>query len=773
MQAGLGDYYRHRSDTALSAAKTQIPGFLSRVELYDRPEIQQAFVRGTGQVAEATLLLENIRCAACLWLNERHLRGLPGVIEVHIDDVTRRARVRWNPERIRLSEILTAIADIGYIAHPYDATRSEQIDRLRRRRSTEKLIFAGGVGMLVMNFSLAGYVMGEVDASGQLPLWLVIGRWTSLVLTLLIMLYSGQEFLLGAWTDLRNHRLGMDVPIVLGLLTAWAGSLHATLTGHGDVYYDSIAMFVFFLLLARRYELGSRIKAADTIDRLARVAPRTAQRFDAAGGLREVVVEDLRPGDRIRLKPGETLPVDGLVAMGTSCFDESLMTGEPAPVLKHPGDEVISGSVNGDQAVVVEVVRPVQSSALNEVQRLVETGLEQRPRYALLAERIATPFVAVILLIAVLTAGYWLFAGDRQWLAHVVAVLIVTCPCALALATPVALTGFTGRLVRRGILPLRVSALDALATSRRFVFDKTGTLTEGRPRLVEVECLSGIDRQAAIDLAACLNVHSEHPVAGALRAASHEGSYKVVEVRNVPGSGIEATVEGRPWRFGRPDYAVGGEVPDRALLERIEYHRQQGRTVSLLAEDGIPRAILVFEDKLRPGMARLLEGLRGAGVSRFSILSGDATSLVQGLGRRLGIPDCHGGMSPAEKREWIKHRQRQGDRIVMFGDGINDAPALAQADASLSFATATDLANANSDFLILGDDIVVVGFARRMARRTRRNIMQNFAWAIGYNLVAVPFAAMGMIPPWGAAVGMSLSSLLVVANALRLRKVKV
>ena len=277
--AGLDDYYRHRTDPAVSANREFVPEFLKQVELFDRPEIQQDFVIHVGDSREAALLLDNIRCPACLWLNERHLRSLPGVLDVHIDDTTQRARVRWDPQTIQLSEILRAITDIGYIAHPYDATRSEQLNRLRRRRSTERLIFAGAIGMLVMNFSLATYVMDEADATGALPLWITLGRWTSVLLSVLLLAYPGQEFFAAAWNDLRHRRLGMDIPVVLGLSAAFIGSLWATVTGHGEVYFDSIAMFIFFLLLARRWELRGKLSAADRLERLARITPRTASRL--------------------------------------------------------------------------------------------------------------------------------------------------------------------------------------------------------------------------------------------------------------------------------------------------------------------------------------------------------------------------------------------------------------------------------------------------------------------------------------------------------------
>jgi Cu2+-exporting ATPase len=770
VDAGLDDYYRHRTDPAVSASRELVPDFLRQLELFDRPDIQQDFVTEIDDAREAALLLDNIRCPACLWLNERHLRSLPGVIDVHIDDTTQRARVRWDPQTIRLSEILRAITDIGYIAHPFDASRSEQLNRLRRQRSTERLIFAGAVGMLVMNFSLASYVMVDTAPGAALPLWVSLGRWTSLLLSMLLLAWPGQEFFIGAWNDLRHRRLGMDVPVVLGLSAAFIGSLHATLTGHGDVYFDSIAMFIFFLLLARRWELRGKLSAASRLERLARVTPRTATRLNADDTAVDVAVEELAAGDTIRVLPGETLPVDGSVLTGTSSFDESLLTGEAHPVVCRPGDSVVAGSVNGEQPVTIRVTHAVQQSAVSEIRQLVERGLELRPRYAVLAERVASGFVAVLLLIAMATAVYWLQTDPANWLPSTIAVLIVTCPCALALATPVALAVSAGRFIELGVLPLRMRALDALARSDWFVFDKTGTLTAGQPAVAAVITIADLDEDSCLQYAAALAAASTHPLAYALRQRVPQPCLVTSQIENVPGAGVRATIEGAEWRLGKPEFALQGMSCDEHVRTLIADARSAGQLVSVLAGPVGVRAVLLFEDPLRPGVEGLLAGLRDSGVQQFTILSGDAPDSVQRMAGQLGIEDARGGLSPADKLAWTQAQQAQGRQLAMLGDGINDAPTLAAADVSISFADATDLANSSSDFLILGNDASVIVDSRHLARRTRRNIQQNFAWAGAYNLIAVPFAAAGWIPPWGAAIGMSFSSLIVVMNALRLQK---
>jgi Cu2+-exporting ATPase len=535
------------------------------------------------------------------------------------------------------------------------------------------------------------------------------------------------------------------------------------------VYYESIAMFVFLLLLARRLELRGKISAANRLDRLTRITPRTARRQESDGSYQDVSVEDLVIGDHIRLLPGETLPVDGTLLNGNSSFDESMLTGEAIPVPHVPGDPVIAGTVNGEQPVSVQVTRTVQASTLREIEQLVQRGLDQRPRYALLAEKAAGWFVAALLLIATATALFWLWADPAHWLPHTISVLIVTCPCALALATPVSLAVSAGRFVDLGILPLRMDALDALATSEHFVFDKTGTLTEARPVLADVLAVGGLKRDQCLRYAAALAADSEHPLAGALRRACPAPHLVAAQIENKPGYGIRGCIAGSEWRLGKSAFA-GMTENDHNLDMLLSECRTKGQQVSLLSDNDAVQAVLLFESPVRPGTERMLAELRDSGVREISILSGDDPGTVASLAGQLGISDFEGGYSPQEKLAWTRGRQSDGHHITMIGDGVNDAPTLAAADVSISFTDATDIANSSSDFLILGNDAAALADARRLAGRTRHNIMQNLSWAAAYNLLAVPFAAAGLIPPWGAAIGMSLSSLLVVMNALRLQR---
>ncbi len=767
--AGLDDYYRHREAYAERAGREAVPEVLRKLDLYDRPDIQKGFVRASGPWREAHLILENIRCAACLWLNERRLRQLEGVLDVAIDYATQRARVRWDPQRLRLSEILEAIAALGYLAHPYDPAHREALLKDEKRRSGGRLLFAGLAGMPVMQFALATYVMGDTEAAGQLPLWVVIGRWSNLFVVLAILFYAGQDFFVGAWRDLKNRRLGMDVPVVLGISTALIGSIVATGLQRGEVYYDSIVMFVFFLLIARHVEMRGRRKAAAALDRLAKVVPATARRLGAQGAETEVAVVDLEPGDRVRIRPGEIAPLDGVLVAGASAFDESLLTGESVPVQRREGDTVSGGSCNREQPVVMQVTRARADSAPNRVRRLLDQGLRGRPRYAVLAERAASGFVGGVVLLAGITAAVWLWWDPGVALANTVAVLIVTCPCALALATPVALALSAGRFAELGVLPVRMEAVERFAEGDLLVLDKTGTLTEGRPRLASVQTAGELDRDQAVAYGAALEQSSEHPIAHAFRDAAPGVAPLTVSGRQaVPGKGVAGMIDAVPWRLGSPEFVLDGRPAEAGLGEWIEGFRAAGLWVQALGNASGMGAVFALEDALRPGAQELVAELRSQGLGRIALLSGDHAEAVRPLAATLGIEEARGAMSPADKLNWIQNRQGEGWRIIMVGDGLNDAPTLAAADVSLSFQDATDLAQIHSDFILLGQDLQVLAQARCLAIRTRRTIRQNVFWAVAYNLLAVPAAALGLIPPWAAAIGMSVSSLIVVGNAWRL-----
>lgn len=758
--AGLEDYYAHRDAPANRAPGETTEALIDRLRVFDNESLQRDFLTRHNDLVEVSLVLEEIRCAACLWLNEQQLRRLDGVRDVEIDYNSQQARVRYDPTAVALSEILATIEAIGYHAHPFDPTRRNALFAEQRHRNIERLLFALILAMPIMAFSIAGYWMGGPGPDGKLPLWEIIGRFSALIVTTLVLAYSGRDFLAGAWRDLRNRRLGMDVPIALGLTVAWTGSAVATLRQSGEVYFDSIVMFVTFVLIARIIEIRGRLRAADAMDRLMRIIPRRA-RCRRNGDWTEVPVVELSPGDRLLLRPGEVVPTDAIL-LGTRAveFDESVLTGESRPVRRQPGDAVVAGATNLDQPVELEVTRAEEQSMMATIHGLIRRGSAARPKVARLADRVASHFVAVVLLIAALTAAWWTLHDPGQALANTIAVLIVTCPCALALATPVTLALSAGEMAGRHIIPQRMESVEALATADCLVFDKTGTLTQGLPGIQARESLDPRVPDGRADaIAYALESSSEHPLARAFPPVEGEAAPLVDEWRNHPGQGIEAVIDGERWRIGSPGFAG-----DRALNDAAG--ESAANTVVVLSRNGHPVARYHLADRLRPGVAEALARLGNEAGTTRHMLSGDRAETVARLADRLGFDSAEGELTPERKLERVRQWQAEGRRVLMIGDGINDAPTLQQADASLSFSEATDLARQSADFLLTRADFGAVVEAREIAIRTRRTIRQNLAWAAGYNALAVPFAALGFVPPWLAAIGMSLSSIIVVGNAM-------
>ncbi len=761
LDAGLGDYYRYRTGTP-PRARELVPEFLRDAAVYDHPEVQRSFVRREGEHRrEAALILEGIVCAACVWLNEQQLARLPGVVAVQINYATRRARVVWDERRLRLSDILQAVARIGYQAHPYDPQRSQELLERERRLHLRRLAVAAVFGMQVMILAVALY-FGAL--SGMEEPFRNFFHGMSLLLTIPVLAYAGRPFFQSAWRDLKNRRAGMDVPVALGLGLAFLGSLWATATGEGEVYYDSVVMFVFLLLAGRYFELAARQRAAGAGEALVRATPAMATRLAPDEREERVAAVELRPGDRVLIRPGEPVPADGVVLAGRSSVDESLLTGESRPLARAAGERLIGGSINIESPLTLEVEHTGPDTVLSAVLRLLERASAEKPALVQAADRAAGWFVARLLVLASAVALYWYLTAPEQWLPITVAVLVVSCPCALSLAAPTALTVASGRLMRQGLLATRGHALETLARASHFVFDKTGTLTLGRLRLQEMRDLSG--RRDWLARAAALERHSEHPVARALVEAASGGGFAVSDVLNTPGGGIEGEVAGERFFVGAPGFIRSrtGRAPAAGLVEELG---RRGGTLVLVATHDALHGALVFDDGLRPGAAELVQALKAQGKT-VVLLSGDQESAVRQVAEALGIEDRAWTLSPADKLQRIRRLQADGAVVAMIGDGVNDAPVLAGADVSIALGGGAQVAAAASDMILLSTRLAPLTEALAIARRTLRIIRQNLGWAVAYNLLAIPAAALGLVTPWLAAVGMSLSSLVVVGNALRL-----
>ncbi len=761
VDGGMENFYDHREGPS-RRPEDLIPEQLEKFDLYDQEKLQQNFVEvDEANVKTASLILEGITCAACVWLNERHVKALPGVLEFQVNYSTHRARVRWDDSKLQLSDILKAISAIGYIAHPFDTSRQEEIYKKERKLALRRLAVAGLGAMQVMMLAAALYAMDYdvgVDESMR-----GFFRWISMFLATPVIFYSAKSFFVTAWRDIKSKQLGMDVPVALAIGGAYGASVYTTIFGGPDVYFDSVCMFAFFLLSSRFLEMGARHRAGQAAEELIRLLPAVATRIKD-GNEDIVAVDELRPGDVLLVKPGETIPIDGHVIEGVSSVDESLLTGESMPGVKNIGDELTGGSVNVESPLTMEVDRVGEDTVVSGIVRLLDRAQTEKPSIARLADRVAAWFVFVILLIATAVAYWWWQHDPAHAFAITLSVLVVTCPCALSLATPVAITAATGSLTKAGLVTTRGHALETLAKATHFVFDKTGTLTQGRLHLADVKTFNGISKEQALQLAALLESRSEHPVAMVLsRAADKVAAKNIDSLISTPGKGVEAVVEGEVYRIGNLSFVselAGG-------IEGFEIHKTVTSVGMCRGDQWL--AVFELEDEIREQAVDVIRQIKQAG-AKVALLSGDAKEAVSNTANQLDIDEYLFAQTPQQKLEYIRKLQTDGGVVAMVGDGVNDAPVLSGADVSFAMGSGTQLAHASADMVLLSEqlDHLVTGII--MARKTLTIIKQNLGWAIVYNLLALPLAASGVIAPWMAALGMSTSSLVVVVNALRLRK---
>jgi Cu2+-exporting ATPase len=590
-------------------------------------------------------------------------------------------------------------------------------------------------------------------------------RWASLALTLPVVGFAAAPFFAGAWRDLRSGRVGMDVPVALGIGVAFAASAVATASGSGEAYFDSVTMFVFLLLLGRYLELIARQRSSLALQHLGRLMPEFANRlpdFPRSLEAERVAVAALRPGDLALVRPGESVPADGIVEQGTGSVSEALLSGEATPVLKRRGSALVGGSVNLASPFVIRVEKVGAATVLSSVLRLIERASSEKPRLVRLADRTASIFILVVLALALAAGAFWAASDPGRALLVAISVLVATCPCALSLATPVALSVAAGELARRGIVIARGHALEALARATDVVFDKTGTLTHGELRIEDVSLHGDMSREQCLAIAAALESASEHPLGRAIAAAGAElPKHPLEALRNIPGAGIEGRVGGHRYRIGSPAFA-------RGPAGGMEGTEGGGTIVSLAGESGL-LASFRLGDSLRSEAAGVVDALKKMGLA-VHLLSGDEEAATQRAAARVGIDKVLSRATPERKLQYVAELERGGRKVAMVGDGINDAPVLAQAGVSLAMGGGTRLAQMQADALLLSGNLTGLVEALGHARLALRIVRQNIAWAFAYNLLALPLAVSGALTPWVAAIGMSGSSLLVVLNALRLRR---
>ncbi|ABV87539.1 heavy metal translocating P-type ATPase [Shewanella pealeana] len=751
IDAGLTNYYKYRTEPG-SKQTALVPEELSNFSAYDLPEVQQDFIQQRDSLNEVSLTVDGITCAACAWLIEHKINKLDGVAKIQVNSTTQRALIAWDSETIKLSEILNQISLIGYQAAPFQVDEQEIKSKRDSRKFLLRLGLAGFATMQVMMFALALYSGYFSDLDTEYRDYF---RWVSMLFAAPVVFYSAQPFYFSAVRSMLMGRLNMDVSVSIAICGAYIASCIETINGTGEVYFESVSMFTFFLLLGRFFEQNARQKASVSSSNLHKLVPLTAQ-LKTDEGFDEVPAKRLVIGDIILVKPGDVIAADGIVIEGETAVNEAMLTGEQMPLQKMIDAEVFAGTINIEQPILVKVTALGQDQLVAEIIRLQEIASNNKPRVALYADRFSNYFTAAILLIAALTYLFWYFYSPEDAFWVTLSVLVATCPCALALATPTAVTCGTAIMTRLGIITRRSGVFEKLPKIQHVVFDKTGTLTLGSLSISDVELTADWSETAVLAHIAALESGSLHPIAKAF-AAHFNGAITVSHRQSVVGNGLSGTIDGLEYRVGSQQFVNGTNDVEASTIVWFS----QGHT--LLAK-------ITLNDEVRPETAQAVTQLKKMGC-KISIASGDNSTEVAALGQRLGIDDVHKGLSPKDKLALIDKFQQQG-QVAMFGDGINDAPVLAGANLSIAMGSGAAISKNSADIILLGDNLSRFADAVKVAKSTGRIIKQNLFWALGYNLFIIPLAVSGHVAPYIAALGMSASSLIVVSNSLRLLKVR-
>ncbi len=746
VDSGLVSYYQYR--TAPAEKAELVPEQLQALVHYDNEDVQSEFVRNRENISEVTLSLEGVSCAACAWLIEKQVSGTKGIVSIRVNTTTNRALLAWDKTQVRLSELLSKIHKLGYKAAPFEADKQEASYHRLMKEYLYRLGIAGLATMQVMMLAVALYleVFGDLE-----PEFKSYFRWVSLIFATPVLLYSALPFYLNAWRSIKGRTLGMDVPVSIALVFAYVASLVATITEQGEVFFESISMFTFFLLVGRFLEMRARRKAAAASGNLLKLIPAIATSLDGE----QIPVKTLKIGDRIRVLPGEHIPADGKVISGRVHVDESMLTGESVHVVKKEGDAVYAGTLNGEESFELEVLSSKADSMISNIVRLQDEAQHSKPKIAEIADVVARYFVGAILIISAGTWFYWhqTKPDDAFWI--MLSVLVATCPCALSLATPTALTCATSRMGNFGILLRKGHVFETLCKINHLVVDKTGTLTKGDIEISHTSVFGQFSEAQCLSIAAALEAHANHPIARSFLGYSND-EISVSDVKNIIGSGIEGLWDEKVAKVGSASYVVGED-------------RHESNAV-YLSVNGEHVATFYYRDPIRKESQAFIQRFTQAGI-KTTLLTGDSIQNAQPVADEIGIDHVIASAKPEDKLAYLKSLDSD-DITMMVGDGINDAPTLAGAHLSVAMGGGTDVAKASADMTLLGDNLEKLLEARELALRTRKIIRENLAWSLGYNLLILPLAVAGLVAPYIAVVGMSASSIIVVSNSLRLLKEK-
>ncbi|CAH9058707.1 putative copper-importing P-type ATPase A [Pseudoalteromonas sp. CIP111854] len=746
---GMSDYYKFRT-TSAGKVDELVPEQLSLIKSYDNADVQQDFVTHQGELSEVLLSVEGISCAACAWLIEKQLLALTGVNRVDVNTSTHRAMIIWDAKQVLLSDIIQSLMQIGYKAYPFQADDEATQKQAVAKAYIRRLGVAGLMTMQVMMFAFAMY-FGMF--SGMEEDFEQYFRWISLILASPVILYSALPFLTNAIKGLKAKQLNMDLPVSLAIFGAYGASCYATVMEVGEVYFESICMFTFLLLLGKYLEFRARLKASEFTANLQKLLPLTARKVTEHDQEHIVAAKNLKLADKILVKPGETIPADGLVIEGSTSVDESMMTGEHLPVAKHHGHQVFAGTVNHDGVISLEINKIGQNTLLNQIIRLQHSALSKRPKLVEITDKVAQWFVACLLVFASLTAFGWYSVSPEQAFWVTISVLVATCPCALSLAIPTALTCAVATLTKKGVLIKEGHVLETLTKLTRVAFDKTGTLTEGRFSIDHTVLIdNNYSKHDALALAASLERYSEHPISEAFSEhLMHHHTLTDVQVH--PGVGISAKLNTDTIAIGKSSWFNG--------------HQSQAQATLFVNEQAV--ADFHLNDKVRDNAHSVVKSLQKNGLT-CHLLTGDSSKAGEQLALQLSLDSQQSSCSPKDKLHTVESWSRQGEVVAMVGDGVNDSPVFNSAHLSIAMETGADISKNVADVVLLKSNLNAILSLQQIALKTRRIVKQNLAISLVYNASILPLAALGLVPPWIAVIGMSASSIIVIGNSLRLLK---
>jgi Cu2+-exporting ATPase len=785
VENGLAQYYTVRTEHA-HKAQALVPEQLQKNKLLDEAVLQSEFIYQDEGYKEAILTIDGISCAACAWLIEMQLDKLNGLLSINVNATSQRATVRWQDDAVQLSDILLAIESIGYQAMPFKANDTEIKNKKQSKEFIKRLGISGILMMQVMMIAVGLYFGAFADMSQHSKIYL---RWVSFILTIPIVFYGALPFYTGAIKAIKAKRLSMDVPVSIAILLAFFASAWATMTQQGEVYFESVSMFTFLLLIGKFLEFRARSHAAQVSANLLKLMPMTAskvvtsnnnvtlsdniQSIDLANNnlqTTEIIVaaKQLVQGDIIIIKAGEIVPADGIITSGLSQLNEAMLSGEQLPISKTVNDKVFAGTINGDGNIIVQVKQASNQSFLSQLIRLSEQSQAHKPKIAKLSDKIAQYFVALILLTSIATAIYWQQHMPEEAFWITLSVLVATCPCALSLATPTGLTCATTRLNRAGIMIKGGHVMETMPQINCFAFDKTGTLTTGEFTISNVELLdknSSYSQEQILALAAALEVHSEHPIA---KPFSEHRDYNLTakQVTVHSGQGVTGTINNIDYAIGKATWLE--ELASLATFQTVSSKLNVNSASCILMANKKAIAAFYLVDKIRDDAFKTLATLNKN--NKTLLLSGDSQIACNTLTKALPVNSVFGGLSAQDKMQYIKDAQAQDYKVAMVGDGVNDSPVFGAAHISIAMGCGADITKSGADVILLNNKLSSINTLIQVSHQTRRIILQNYLWAFGYNAIVLPLAVAGYITPYMAVIGMSASSILVITNSLRLLK---